>query len=309
MGFGAATVTTHQILEVVVVAGGVAVRVHGHETGVLQETGVDATTGAGIVVRHAVDHVGLEPGQAALDRQVVYGGGRLGGVDRATHHGHGGRGLLATRGHQGHGCHHRHGRLADADHVHFAVVFLQVADELLHVVDVVVEAESAFGQRYFTRIFPVGDVDLVVTQQGAHGIAQQRRVVAGQRGHHQHDRRAQQGFQCLGVVGIALETQQVAERLADFDAFVDSDADTIDRHRSDAELGLFVILCQTVQQVVAGCHAVGHGRVAHGSQRIGEQTRCHERELGKRFHQRALGFVNLVEHDDSLFLFAAVQQS
>jgi hypothetical protein len=44
---GAGVVALDQVLEVVVVAGGVAVGVHGHKAGVLQEAGVDAAAGAG----------------------------------------------------------------------------------------------------------------------------------------------------------------------------------------------------------------------------------------------------------------------
>src|SRR3546814_3058848 len=42
--------------------------------------------------------------------------------------------------------------------------------------------------RHHARINPVGEVDLVVGKQGAHGIAQQGRVVARQRRDQQHHR-------------------------------------------------------------------------------------------------------------------------
>ena len=51
------------------------------------------------------------------------------------------RRVLAAGGHQRHGGQHRHGRLAHRDHVQF--VRADVADELLDVGDVVVQAERA----------------------------------------------------------------------------------------------------------------------------------------------------------------------
>ena len=59
-----------------------------------------------------------------------------------------------------------------------AVLALQVADELLHVIDIVIQVKLAFGERHQAGVFPVGDVDLVVFEHAAHGIAQQRCVVA-----------------------------------------------------------------------------------------------------------------------------------
>jgi hypothetical protein len=63
-------------------------------------------------------------------------------------------------GHQRDRGQHRHGRLADRDHVH--VRAKQVADEVLHVIDVVVQVERAVRQRHHARIGPVGDEDVVV---------------------------------------------------------------------------------------------------------------------------------------------------
>jgi hypothetical protein len=90
---------------------------------------------------------------------------------------------FAPAGHQRDGGQHRHGGLADRDHVHFGA---DVADEVLHVGHVVVEVERAGVQRHHAGIGPVGDEDLVVVQQALDGVAQQRRMVARQRRHHQH---------------------------------------------------------------------------------------------------------------------------
>ena len=294
--FGAFAVAANQILEVIVVAGGVAVGVHGHEAGKLQEARIHATAFTRIAGRHAVDHVVLEPLDAALHGQVVHGGRRFAGIDRTAHHGHGGRCLLAARSHQGDGRQHRHRRLAHAHHMAFAVFLLQVADEFLHVVDVVVEVEAAFGQRHLARVLPVGDVDLVVFQHGADGVTQQGGVVAGERGNDQYDRVAQHLFQRFGIVGIALETAQLAEGLVDLDALMDGDWDAIHFYRFDLEAGLFIVLGQTVQQVVASGHAVGARGVAERKHGIGEHAGRRQGEFRERFHQRALCLVDLVKH-------------
>ena len=137
--FGAGVVALHQVFEVVKVAGGVAVGVHGHKAAVLQKAGVDAPTRAGEAVRHAVNHVVLKPFVALIHRQVVNRRGRLARIDGAAHHGHGpGRGFPAA-GHQRDGGEHRYGGLAHAHHMAVAVFALQMADEILHIVDVIVQ--------------------------------------------------------------------------------------------------------------------------------------------------------------------------
>ena len=59
-------------------------------------------------------------------------------------------------------------------------------------------------ERNVARIVPVGDVDVVILQQGLHGAAQQRREMAGHRRHQQHPRLLRRIF--------LLEMQQRAER-------------------------------------------------------------------------------------------------
>ena len=87
------------------------------------------------------------------------------------------RGLTGASvvGHQRNRGQHRHRRLAHRDHVH---VGSEEGDELAHVVDVIVEMKRAVEQRHHARVHPVGDVDVVIGQQRAHRIAQQRGVVA-----------------------------------------------------------------------------------------------------------------------------------
>jgi hypothetical protein len=77
---------------------------------------------------------------------------------------------------------------------------------------------------------------------------------------------------------------------------VDGHADTVDIHRADAELGLFVVLAQAVQQFVARGHALGELCLAEGRQGVAvELGRC-LRKVGERLHQGALGLVEGVQH-------------
>ena len=253
---GAVVVAAHQVQEIVPVRVGVAVRVHRDEAGVLHEARVDAPAGAGEVLRHAVDHVVLEPLDVAVHRQVVDRGRALSGVDRAAHHRHRARGGLAARGHQRDRRQHRHGGLADRDHVDLGA---EQADEVLHIGDVVGQVEAAGLHRHHAGVDPVGDVDLVVLQQRAYRVAQQRRVVARQRRHHQHDRLRTHALEHLRVVGVALEAQQAAEGAVLDHLFLDGHVDAVDLDRGDAEGRLLVFLGQTVKQVEAGGHALGAG--------------------------------------------------
>ena len=78
---------------------------------------------------------------------------------------------------------------------------LEEADQ---VADIFVEAEAAVLGRNVARIVPVGDVDVMFGEHGAHGGAQQRGEMAGQRRDQQHAR--------LRLVDVLLEMQQRAER-------------------------------------------------------------------------------------------------
>ena len=293
---GAGLIALDQVLEVVVVAAGVAVRVHGDEAGVLQEARVHAAAGTGVVGRHAVDDVVLEPLVAALHGQVVHGGGRLARVDGAAHHGHGDGGLLAAAGHQRHGGQRGHRGLAHADDVAVAVLALHVADELLHVVDVVVQVELALGQRHHAGVLPVGDVDLVAFQHGAHGVAQQRGVMARQRRHDQHRRLHLQLFQRRRIVREALEAQQLAEGLVDLHALVDGHLDAIHVDLADVELGFLVILAQAVEQGIGGRYALRHGQLAQQGVAVAVGLGGGIGHVGKRLKQRTLRFVDLIKH-------------
>ena len=276
--------------------GGVAIGVHRHKAGVLQKARVNTPASARKAVRHRENDVFLEPLIAARRGQVVHLGRRAARIDRAAHHRHRQRRGFAASGHQGHGRQHRHRGLTDADYVAVAVLALQMADKFLNVVDVVVEVKFTLGQWHQTCIGPVGDVDLVVFEHGAHRIAQQRGVVARQRRYDQHHRLIFQLAQGAGVVGEALETAQLAKRFVQLNALVDSHANAIDIYGSDAKHWLFVALAQAVRQVVASRNALRQRRFTQWKHRVAIQLGSCLGKIGEGLHQGALCFINLIEH-------------
>ena len=177
-----------------------------------------------------------------------------------------------------------------------AILALQVANEFLHIVHVVVQMELAIGQWHQAGVFPVGDIDLVPFEHGAHGVAQQRGVVAGQRRHNKnHWLRLELG-QRGGIIRKALETAQFAKRLVDFDALVDRHTDAVDIHGVNAKRWLFIVFAQPVHQVIPSSNALRHRRLAQGRHGVAEQLGSGLRKVGERLHERALSFVDVVQH-------------
>ena len=123
-----------------------------------------------------------------------------------------------------------------------AVNALQVADKFLHVVDVIVEVESAVGQGHGARVLPVGDVDLVVLEHGFDGVAQQGGVMARQGRDDQHGRLALEPGQRGRVVGKTLEAAQLAKRLVNFNPLMNGDVGAANIHRLDIKGRFFVVL-------------------------------------------------------------------
>ena len=122
-----------------------------------------------------------------------------------------------------------------------AMLFLDIADELLYIVDIVIQMEFAFAGGYQAGVFPIGDIDLVVLQGGAHGFAQQRGVVARQGCDDEHHRLGLDFVQHFLVVGIAFEAQQIGKGFAHGDALMDADGFAIDHDLSDAEFGFDIV--------------------------------------------------------------------
>jgi len=97
------------------------------------------------------------------------------------------------------------------------------------VIDIFVQAEPAVIDRHVAGIVPVGQIDVVIGQQGLHGAAQQRREMAGHRRHQQHPR--------LAAGPRLAEMQQGRERRRRGRFFFDRDMASVDAHRGDVESG------------------------------------------------------------------------
>ncbi len=286
MAVGRIVVAFHQMLELAHVGVHMPVEIHADEGGELQETRIDAAQRARIVERQGRDHVLAEPHHRVAHRQVVGNGRALPRVDRTAHQGDRlGLARVLGFGHQRGGGHHRHRGLADGDHMH---VGAEVATELDDVVDIVVEVEVALGERHLAGVRPVGDVHVVLGQQRLDGAAQQGGEVAAHRRHDQH----------LGIAmrGVAMEAQELAERLAEQDLFVDRDGLVADLRRLEAELGLGVVLREARHDLGARRHRLaepGLGQRVVGAgidllQRIGPET--------DRLGELALELVGVIQH-------------
>jgi hypothetical protein len=156
---GRVAVAAHEMLEHLPMRRHVAVEVHGHEAGELQEAGINVPPEAGIARRHLDDAVALEPLDAALLGELVDRGRRASGVDGAAHQGDGaGREGIALRLHAGDGRNHRNRGLADRENVQ---VRPKRAGHRHHVVDVVVEVEQPGRKRHHAGVHPIGNEDLV----------------------------------------------------------------------------------------------------------------------------------------------------
>ena len=97
----------------------------------------------------------------------------------------GGLRRVVVLGHDRGGGEHLDAGLADRDDMGAGAKIFQELDD---VGDIVVEAKGAVGEADVARIVPVGDVDVVIGEQGLHGVAQKRGEMARQRRDDQHAR-------------------------------------------------------------------------------------------------------------------------
>ena len=108
--------------------------------------------------------------------------------------------MIALR-HHGGSDQRRHAGLTHRDDMRARPDRLQKLDQMG---DIIVEAEPAGRHRNVTGIVPVGDIDVMLRQHGAHGPAQERREMARERRHDQDAR--------LGGFDVLFEAKQRAER-------------------------------------------------------------------------------------------------
>ena len=226
--------------------------------------------------REPVDHHRLERPQRVHPGELVHRRGIHPRVHRAGDENHAPRlrripGLGQHRG----GDQHRHRRLADREDVHVRSERAQVGDEQIRVVS---EVELPRRKWHDPRVDPVGDVHVVVGQQLAHRLAEQRRVVSRERGHDQH----------AGIVAVdvPLEAQQPAERGRVDQLLADRDLATVNDRPVQAELRLGVLGGGALDHLGGGCHRPD-GREERGRvERVGPRRPEHRRP-GVKGHANA----------------------
>ena len=164
----------------------VPVKVHAHERGKLDETGIDAPPSAGIAPWDGIDQVALEPADGPARCQPIDLRRVDPGIDRASHQGHAARlrriavcamtataASAATQGWQT-----ASDMRAGAQHF----------EEIDNVFDEVVEIKAGRAAADVARIVPISDIDVVLGEHRAHGAAQQCGKMSGHRRHQQHSR-------------------------------------------------------------------------------------------------------------------------
>jgi hypothetical protein len=130
----------------------------------------------------------------------------------------------------------------------------------------------------------------VIGQQLAHRVAQQRRMVAGERRHQEHTRIVAARFQ------RAAEMHQLAERLVELDDRIHRDALAVDDGAVDVPGRLLVALRDAQEKLARSGDAARHRRVAERAERVAEPA---ARRLGgnaPRPEHLVLRFEQFVQH-------------
>ena len=261
-------------------------QVHGHEGRQLQKAGIDPAMRSGVAARHSGDQVPLEPLRGMFVGQDIDLGGIDGGIHRPRHQDQAfGRGGMVVFGHQRRS--RQHGR-AGLAYRHAVRARTDMPEKRDQVIDILVGAEAAFGQRHVAAAFPVGDIDVVIGQQGLGGAPQQGGEMPRHRGRQQHSR--------LARSALLAKMYQVAERHFQGDLLGDGQAFALHRHLFDA------VRRPVMDQVGAGDdlrpgrnaakHVIG-GRTQNGVaegrlDQVGARTDGREQVL--------LGLIGVVQH-------------
>jgi hypothetical protein len=186
--------------------------------------------------------------------------------------------------------HHRSGDedgdagLAHRDHMGARPDGLEKIDDVL---DVFVEAEPAVRPRDVADIVPVGDVDVVIGEQRAHGRAQQRREMSRQRRHQQHAR--------LRGIDILLEVQQRSERRDPCRLLVHRDF-LVAHHRAVDVEGWPVVSETGARDQLIGSREIARERGDAG--RLGRRHRLYgeTRQCAHRNHEIGMCLIGEIKH-------------
>ena len=144
-------------------------------------------------------------------------------------------------------------------------------DHFNHVVDVIVEIETALRHRHHARVGPVGDVDVMRWQEGFHCTAQQRRIVSGHRRHDKHARmRRPQRLREL-----AFEMQEAAERLFPDRLDFDRNPHAVHFGIVQTPFGFAIATCGAFEQLASGGDRFSELRRAERIERVLEPQLRH----------------------------------
>ena len=134
-------------------------------------------------------------------------------------------------------------------------------------------------------------------QSGAHGVALERGVVARQRRKDDDGGVREQLGEDFRLVREALEAAQLAEGLGERHLLVNHQTRAIFAvHMADVELGLLVVLAQTVEQAVGRRNAAGQRQAANGCVGVAVEVGSGIGHVSERLDELALRFVELIQH-------------
>ena len=157
----------------------VALEIHADESRDLQKSRIDPSQRPGAAQRHVTDQVALEPVHRMTGGKFVDLGRLHTRIDRASHQGKTRRtcGVLVLT-HDRRSGERRHAGLADRHQMCLWPEHLQKRNQMLREV---VETKCPLAQRHIARAMPIGDVDIMIQQQGLNRAAQQGGEVPGHR--------------------------------------------------------------------------------------------------------------------------------
>jgi hypothetical protein len=161
-------------------------------------------------------------------------------------------------------------------------------DELADVAHVLVETEGTRGDGDVARIDPVGDPHVVVGEQAPYRLAQQRRVVAGERREDEHAR--------LLRGALAHEVQQAAKGLFRLVDLAHAQLALAHPNPVDAERRPVVALGEPRHQVERGGNVAAAGKVGERAVGVAVDLVAGAGEEPPRLECRALPVVQLIKH-------------
>ena len=238
-------------------------QIHAHETGQLEEPGINFSARARILHWDSGDNGVAEPFDRALHGQIIDAGRGFARVDRAAHHCQRDRAAGVLFPAHERGCGQRRDRgLTHCHHMRAGADEFEIVDQM---VDIIIQVERSGAERDHSGIGPIGNVNLCMFHHPLNRAAQQRRKMPAHRGDEQ------QLGRILGQSRM-VEAQQITECTVLDDCFCDRKAGPIDRHRLDIE-SRFAIGCGGMgEHFQRRRHDRSHAEIAERQGRVVEQS-------------------------------------